>query len=389
MIRGYVFGFNRPSKETRYGSSELITDGKYNLLFDGYCGSASDRLIEYLIKRKYRDLYLFLTHSHYDHTDGFKRMIKNGYFNILCLYCYDPDTLRKGLRNNKGSKSVVEDINALEELISLAKSKGIKVKFIDNEDKITLGDIKIEVYREQPTKVEDDDAEGWSYVNDGSLCFYFPQLYYWTSGDGPETIYDFIKSLGLKVKFFQVPHHGNNCTQSQARGLKSRGAVACWYNDLEPDGIGTTEFTQYGARRCKEAGLTVLDCVGDINWVAHRGKTYIYHGGKKVAEYSCSYSGKTTLKSATPDIVRNVFMGKYGKSDARVTNLLNSGYSFESVQDKVNLVFNVASQIISGKTNLGKNETRLKNLDSIYGIGYGQLIQDEINSLLKAKSAKW
>lgn len=389
MIRGYVFGFNRPSKETRYGSSELITDGKYNLLFDGYCGSASDRLIEYLIKRKYKDLYLFLTHSHYDHTDGFKRMIKNGYFNILCLYCYDPDTLRNGLRSNRGSKSVVEDINALEELISLAKSKGIEVKFIDNGDKITLGDIKIEVYREQPTKVEDDDTEGWSYVNDGSLCFYFPQLYYWTSGDGPEKIGDFIKNLGLKVKFFQVPHHGNNCTQSQARGLKSRGAVACWYNDLEPDGIGTTGFTQYGARRCKEAGLTVLDCVGDINWVSYRGYMYIYHGGKKAAEYSCPYSGKTTLKSATPDIVRNVFMSKYGKSDARVTNLLNSGYSFESVQDKVNLVYNVASQIISGKTNLGKNETRLKNLDNIYGTGYGQLIQDEINSLLKAKSAKW
>lgn len=389
MIRGYVFGFNRPSKETRYGSSELITDGKYNLLFDGYCGSASDRLIEYLIKRKYKDLYLFLTHSHYDHTDGFKRMIKNGYFNILCLYCYDPDTLRNGLRNNKGSRSVEEDINALEDLISLAKSKGIKVKFIDNGDKITLGDINIEVYREQPTKVEDDDTEGWSYVNDGSLCFYFPQLYYWTSGDGPEKIGDFIKNLGLKVKFFQVPHHGNNCTESQARGLKAHGCNVCWYNDLEPRGIGTEEFTAFGARRCLQAGINVLDCIGDINWVASNGTMTIYHKGKSVSSYGCKYTGVNELVSPTAKIVRKIFMGEYGKSDNRVTNLLDAGYHYGNAQVMVNKVIDVAQKIISGELNFGKNETRIKNLDKKYGTGYGQLIQDEINSLLKAKSAKW
>ena len=53
------------------------------------------------------------------------------------------------------------------------------------------------------------------------------------------------------------------------------------------------------------------------------------------------------------------------------------------------MVIKVAKDIISKKVNFGTNETRLANLDKKYGKGYGQLIQDEINSLLNAKSKKW
>lgn len=391
MIRGYVLGFSKPSQPIRYGDAELIqsTRGKYNLLIDGYCGKGTNKLIVYLKKRKIKNLYLALSHAHYDHWYGLREIIRDPYFNVKCLYCYDPNTLKGGLRNNKGSISVREDIEGLENLIEEAKAKGIKVIFLKHGDKITLGDIKINIYRQQPLYVADDDTEGWSYVNDGSLCFYFPDLYYWTSGDGSERIWDFIKSLGIKVKYFKIPHHGNNCTMSQARGLKSQGVNVCWYNHLEPDGVGTTEFTAYGARRCKEAGITVLDCIGDINWIAYNGKIYIYHKGKNVTNYACPYSGASELKHAASDIVRKVFEGVYGYVDDRVTNLIDAGYYFGSTQSKVNKVINVAVQIISGKVDYGANEERIKNLDQKFGRGYGQLIQDEINSLLDAKSKKW
>ena len=78
-------------------------------------------------------------------------------------------------------------------------------------------------------------------IGDHVYHTYFPEIYYWTSGDGSESIYNFIKSLKIKVKYFKIPHHGNNCTQSQAKGLKSQGCNVCWYNDLEPKGIGTTD----------------------------------------------------------------------------------------------------------------------------------------------------
>ena len=48
-----------------------------------------------------------------------------------------------------------------------------------------------------------------------------------------------------------------------------------------------------------------------------------------------------------------------------------------------------AKIIISGKLDFGKNTDRIEALDKEYGKGYGQLIQDEINSLLNAKSKKW
>lgn len=391
MIRGYVLGFNRPDRETRYGDAELIRSyrGKYNLLIDGYCGSAADKLVLYLKKRKIKDIYLALTHAHYDHYDGLFKIMKDNYFNVKKFYCYNPDSLRKGLRNNEGSNEVLKDIHALEAIISYAKNKGITVIFVDHNDTIKIGDIKINVYRQQPVRVEDNDDNGYSYINDGSLCFYFPELYYWTSGDGSEMIWNFIKSLGLNVKYFKIPHHGNNCTESQAKGLKSHGCDICWYNDLEPKGIGTEDFTAFGARRCLQAGIKVLDCIGDINWTACNGTMTIYHKGKNVGSYGCKYMGLNELVSPTANIIRNIFMNKYGKGDDRVTNLLDNGYHYGNAQVMVNKVVEVAQNIIDGKLDFGKNEIRILNLDKRYGTGYGQLIQDEINSLLKSKNAKW
>lgn len=268
MIKSWVAGFKKPSRETRYGDSQVFIDIKNNICFiiDGGDGECASRLISYLKENNIKKVYLLLTHPHSDHGDGLRKIIKDSFFTVLCFYCYDPNSLKKGLRNNRGSDSVREDIDYLNKIISEAKDRDIEVKYLVHGDKVELGDIKFNVYREQPSRVEDDDTYGWAYVNDGSLCLYFPDLYYWTSGDGSDSIWDFIKKLGLTVKFFKIPHHGNNCPKSQANGLKSHGANLCWYNDLEPNGVGTNDFTLYGARRCKEAGITVIDCIGsDIN----------------------------------------------------------------------------------------------------------------------------
>ena len=281
MIKSWVAGFKKPSRETRYGDSQVFIDTKNNICFiiDGGDGECASRLISYLKENNIKKVYLLLTHPHSDHGDGLRKIIKDSYFTVLRFYCYDPNSLKKGLSNNRGSNSVREDIDYLNRMISEAKDRNIEVKYLVHGDKVELGDIKFNVYREQPSRVEDDDTYGWSYVNDGSLCLYFPELYYWTSGDGSDRIWDFIKKLGLTVKFFKIPHHGNNCPQSQANGLKSHGANLCWYNDLEPNGIGTTDFTAYGARRCKEAGIKVVDCIGsDINMTFAMGKATITKG---------------------------------------------------------------------------------------------------------------
>ena len=294
MINSWVAGFKKPSRETRYGDSQVFIDTKNDICFiiDGGDGECVSKLISYLKQNKIKKVYLLLTHPHSDHGDGLREIIKDSYFIVMCFYCYDPNSLKSGLRNNRGSNSVREDIDYLNKIISEAKSRNIEVKYLVHGDKVELGDIKFNVYREQPSRVEDDDTYGWAYVNDGSLCLYFPDLYYWTSGDGSDRIWDFIKKLGLTVKFFKIPHHGNNCTQSQANGLKSHGANLCWYNDLEPNGVGTTDFTAYGARRCKEAGITVIDCIGsDIYMSFAMGKARISKGSLNWT-YEIPYMGE-------------------------------------------------------------------------------------------------
>lgn len=294
MIKSWIPSFGKPNKETRYGDAQVFIDTKNDICFiiDGGDGECASRLISYLKKNNIRKVYLLLTHPHSDHGDGLRKIIKDSYFTVLCFYCYDPNSLKSGLRNNRGSDSVREDIDYHNRIISEVRNKNIQVKYLVHGDKIQLGDIKFNVYREQPSRVEDSDTYGWSYVNDGSLCLYFPDLYYWTSGDGSDSIWDFIKKLGLTVKFFKIPHHGNNCPKSQANGLKSHGANLCWYNDLEPNGVGTNDFTLYGARRCKEAGITVIDCIGsDINITFAMKKATITKGNSSWS-YTISYDGE-------------------------------------------------------------------------------------------------
>ena len=294
MIKSWIPSFGIPSKETRYGDTQVFIDTKNNICFiiDGGCEKATDKLISYLKNKGIKRVYLVISHAHYDHTYGIKQILEDNYFTVVGLYCYDPETLKSGLRNNAGSKEVRNDIASLNDIISKARNKKVPITFLKHGDKVQIGDIKFKVYREQPLVVENNDTEGWAYMNDGSLCFYFYELLYWTSGDGPDRIYDLIKKLGIKVKFFKIPHHGNNCPQSQANGLKAQGANLCWYNDLEPKGIGTNEFTMYGAKRCKEAGIMVLNCIGSDIEMSFANKKAIITKGSSVWSYDIPYGGE-------------------------------------------------------------------------------------------------
>ena len=389
MIHIYAPGLGHPSKQTRYGDGQIINDGTHYLVIDGFCGTGTTILIKKLKQWKVKSPVLAISHAHYDHDYGILQIIRDSYFTPEALWCPDPASLKVGLSNNKGSNAVRSDIEYLNKIIKEAKEKDIPVKYLKHNQSIKLGDIKFKVFRKQPTKVEDDDTEGWGYVNDGSLCFYFYEIGYWTSGDGPERIYDFAKSCGAKVKLFKIPHHGNNCSRSQAEGMYNMGAKVCWYNDLEPNGVGTNDFTLYGARRCKQAGIKVIENFTDINIICANKKVYIYNTGKMLASYRCDYTGVNSLRNPTAKLVEKVFLNKYGTGDTRITNLIRANYRPKGTNEKVTEVITLAKQIINNEVNYGKNEERIKNIDAKLGKGYGQLVQDEINSLLKAKTRKW
>ena len=135
------------------------------LLGDGNCGKGTDRLISALKARGIKNPYLHISHPHYDHRYGIRRIINDSWFKPRALYCQNPDSIKAY------NGAVKSDIDALRTVIKEAKARGITVVYLKNGDRIVHGDIKFTVYREEPAW--DGNAEG--YLNDGSLAYWFPE----------------------------------------------------------------------------------------------------------------------------------------------------------------------------------------------------------------------
>lgn len=334
MIRLHIPGFyDSDSGKPRWGDGQIIDDGKNYFVIDGYCEVGADRLINRLKERKIKTPYLIGTHAHYDHLDGLRKIINNSYFKPKAFYCQNPEVLKDGLGNGE----IKSDYNYLKTVIAEAKKRNIPVIYVDHGSKISVGDINIKIYRYSPKyQGDDEDPHGWAFVNDGSLCCWFPNISYWTSGDGPERIYDLCKSIGAKPKFFKIPHHGNNCPRLQANGMKSLGALYCWDNSYD---TSITDFLMYGRNRCIEAGIKFIDIHGDINAIFFSGKAVIYKGSN-IYRHSCSYKGSPTITAeVTLDVIKNVLMGKYGNDDDRNTKLLNANLNPGVVQREINTLY--------------------------------------------------
>ena len=345
MIWLHIPGFTSSAGGPRWGDCALLRNkfsGKlYDVLIDIYTAQGQRLAINRLKELGVKEPYIYISHAHGDH-DEFIDLINDSYFAPRGLFCYGPDTLSSGLGNGE----VKGDYNYLKKVIKAAKAKGIPVKYLKDGDKCVHGEIEFYVYREQPKFTGNgNDPHGWAFVNDGSLCFWFPALKYWTSGDGPDRIYDLCKKVGAKPAFFKIPHHGNACTQSQAYGLKADGSLYCWDNDYS---TSITDFLSYGRRRCIEAGIKFFNIHGDINAVFYGGKCVIYKGGKYY-EYKCRYKGKTELKMTTAAVVKNVLADKYGSSELRVTRLIHAGYYPNNTQRKVNAILDLEQAIKKGK----------------------------------------
>lgn len=375
MIRRHIIGFNDGDPGgPRWGSCVIFSDGKETVVIDGYTGAGKRKLLARLKKIGCRSPWLYLTHAHGDHYDGLKAIIEDPYFKPRGFRCYDPATIKAGASQNGEIRG---DRNALIEIIDICMEKGIPVKYVHSSDSYVHGEIKFKTYREQPAfEGNSEDPHGWSYLNDGSLVFWFYELGTIVDGDGPMQIGEFCQKRGIHAKDFQIPHHGNNCNKGRAAIMKQLGAVYCWDDSYDSG----TEFLHYGRQRCIEAGIKHYGIHGDINTIYFGGRAVIYKGSS-IFRYACSYKGKAALKMHTADVTRKVIRGSYGSGDTRTTNLLDEGYNPGLVQKSVNSVINTAKGILSGKLDYGRNQDRIARIDKKLGKGYGQLTQDYINVL--------
>ena len=273
--------------ETRNGDTQIATDGKNFDVIDGGCDRYATRLIAHLKSINIRDPYLHISHCHYDHRDGIDKILSDPWFKPRGLYCQDPDSI------TGHSSAIRSDINALRKIIDKAKSKGIPVIYLGNEDKIEHGDIKITVYRQYPKYSGNSDA----YLNDGSLCYWFAALRYLTTGDA---------SMWCAYKYNLNPlivkggHHGNDMSadgylkpSQMCVWLFMHGCRFYWDNDFSTK---LTDFLMTGREDAINAGMTFIDIHGDIDMIFAEGKVTITHGGKTYTA-AVPYQGKTLKAS--------------------------------------------------------------------------------------------
>lgn len=338
MIRLQIPGFYNSDKGgPRWGDAQIIDDGVNFEVIDGYCGNGTTRLISRLKARGIKSPYLHISHAHGDHDEGIRKIInlkENGkyVFTPRGLYCYDPDVLKPGLSNSE----IKSDYNYLKTIIAEAKTRKIPVTYVGHGNHIDHGDIHIKVYRNNPAYAgAGEDPHGWDFVNDGSLCYWFPELSYWTSGDGCGGAYNMCKKVGAKPKMIKIDHHGNYCNQSQARGLRSLGTLYCWDNDYT---TAINDFLRYGRGRCIEAGMKYLSVHGDINVIFFSKRAVIYKDGQ-IYRYACDYAGLASLQNPTLENVKAVLSGKAGTDDDRVTYLLNRAMNPGLIQKEVNELY--------------------------------------------------
>ena len=277
---------------TRNGDTQIVTDGEYYDVIDGGCDRYATRLITYLKTNNIRDPYLHASHPHYDHIDGIDKILSDPWFTPRALYCQDPDSI------TAHNSSIRSDINALRDIIAKAKKKEIPVIFLDNEDKIEHGEIKITVYRQYPKYTGNSDA----YLNDGSLCYWFAEQRYLTTGDA---------SMWCAYKYKLDPlivkggHHGNDMSadgflkpSQMCVWLYNHGCRFYWDNDFS---TRLTDFLMTGREDAINAGMTFIDIHGDIDMTFARGKVTITHAGKTYTD-TVPYSGEykeSWVKNAT------------------------------------------------------------------------------------------
>lgn len=268
--------------ETRNGDTQIATDGKNFDVIDGGCDRYATRLSAYLKSINLRDPYLHISHCHYDHRDGIEKILSDPWFKPRGLYCQNPDSI------TGHSSAIRSDINALRKIIDKAKSKGIPVIYLGNEDKIEHGKIKITVYRQYPKYSGNSDA----YLNDGSLCYWFAALRYLTTGDA---------SMWCAYKYNLNPlivkggHHGNDMSadgylkpSQMCPWLYKHGCRFYWDNDFSTK---LTDFLMTGREDAVNAGMIFIDIHGDIDMVFAEGKVTIKHAGKTYTA-EVPYQGK-------------------------------------------------------------------------------------------------
>jgi N-acetylmuramoyl-L-alanine amidase CwlA len=200
------------------------------------------------------------------------------------IYCPPPSDLTK-LRDSDAR----DDYSRASQRIAQATNlhKPITYPPADKYLDIKVGSIACRIWRRSVRPSENVDYQ----VNNTSLCCYFPDLYYATTGDTINAFDTFLATKPGPITVFKIPHHGNACTTNPCNMLENAGAKICWYNHAEAFGvsIGGDSFSKWGAGYCKNHFICLRPFY-DISMTAAGKKLTITQNGSRWS-YDIPYTG--------------------------------------------------------------------------------------------------
>lgn len=291
-IDGYFPRITPPKKYDNYrmgdglGLIVTLADGKkVAFLYDGFKGGEpTDALIEWFKDNGITEIEIcVISHAHDDHYGGCRYIVENGKLKVKNVLCSHPDSLKHGVNGTSNGQSVADDIDDMYEFIRAIQSKGTKVNFIDHGSVVEVGDMSFKVYRKQPRSFTDEDeGNGWAFVNNGSLVLCSPEIEIVLPGDGPEELEEALDYFNQAIVGMSVSHHGGSCNRPNAKAAKARGCVIAWESCVEKDGVGTSDHTKYGSKRVKEQGIPVWMQNYPMTFHAEKGKITFMQNGKTV-----------------------------------------------------------------------------------------------------------
>ena len=296
-IRIHIPGYtNVTGTANRWGDCQIITDGSGNcLIIDGGCGRLSDSMIEYLNAQGITRVSIMISHWDSDHTWGFIQMLRETTIHVDRVYCFSPSEVMG---------RTPSEAMAGQEIINKVSASGGDIVYIpaDKLTQLNCGSIRMIAWRKgNPTK-----GSFSTQANDMSIQVYFPDLYYYTTGDMIYYMPEFLDQIKTStIKCVKTPHHGNGARLDVLQ-LKNYGTEIAWDNNVS----GCSNPFEVGTRACVAAGFQVIETNGDIEMTAGGGVMTITGDGKSFT-YRIPYTGGGS-NGAAGGIIQQVV--EYAKS---------------------------------------------------------------------------
>jgi N-acetyl-anhydromuramyl-L-alanine amidase AmpD len=268
----------------RRGDCQVIHDDNHNaIIIDGGEDDICNKAISYCKSHGITHITYILSHWHYDHDRGMKLLLDSSLI-VDRIYCPPPSDLTK-LRDSDARDDYSRASQRIAQATNLHKS--IVYPPADKYTDIKVGSIVCRIWRRSVRPSENVDYQ----VNNTSLCCYFPDLYYATTGDTINAFDTFLATKPGPITVFKIPHHGNACTNNPCSLLKNAGAKICWYNHAEAYGVGIggDSFSKWGAGYCKNHFICLRPFY-DIVMTAAGKKLTITQNGSRWS-YDIPYTG--------------------------------------------------------------------------------------------------